>query len=191
MVFAGADSRYAAVDYFYKFNQDTELLEDMSAQYANRPSARYKHAAIAILNGKSMLVTGGRQSGKVLSDVWIFSFESGWEKTSDSGFNGEALYQHSMAWDPDTQSAWAYGGLDGNFQRNGELWRAAGNDLAWGFSKINSTSWQLDTPKSASHGMAYFGGKIYVWGGTCRDDSTLFMYTVGSNIGAGCRSRTM
>ena len=114
-------------------------------------------------------------------DVWVFSFASGWEKMSDIGFAGESLYRHSMAWDPDTQSVWAYGGLDGDFQRNGELWRADANDLASGFSKVNTNSWQIDPPNSASHGMVYFGGKIYVWGGTCGDDSTLFMYDVTRN----------
>ena len=57
-----------------------------------------------------------------------------------------------------------------------QLWRADANDLASGFLKVNATSWQINTLKSAPHGMTYFGGKISVWGGICDDDSTLFMY---------------
>jgi hypothetical protein len=29
--------------------------------------------------------------------------------------------------------------------------------------------------------MTYFNGRVYVWGGTCSDDSTLFVYDVESN----------
>ncbi|KAL9185210.1 hypothetical protein ACHAXT_002987 [Thalassiosira profunda] len=181
VVLAGADSSYAAVDHFWRFDGETEQFEDIGDQYPGGPSARYKHAAIAIQDGKTMLVTGGRQDDTVLSDIWTFSFASGWEEIRSEGFEGEALYRHSMAWDPDTQSVWAFGGLDGNFNRKGELWRADANDLASGFTKVDGSAWEVAPSKSASLGMSYFGGKVYIWGGTCNDDSTLFAYTVANN----------
>jgi len=184
VVYAGADDRFRAVDRLWRFDEETEQLEDITARYGDensRPSARFKQAAIAILDGNTMLVTGGRQGGDVLSDIWTFSFASGWEMMTDNGFSGESLYRHGMAWDPDTGTVWAFGGLDGSFQRNAELWRADAKDLASGFSKVNRTTWLIDPPKSASLGMTYFNGRVYVWGGTCSDDSALFMYDAESN----------
>jgi hypothetical protein len=106
VVYAGADDRFRAVDRLWRFDEETEQLEDISARYYgdenSRPSARFKQAAIAILDGNTMLVTGGRQGGDVLSDIWTFSFALGWVMMTDNGFAGWSLYRHGMAWDPDT-----------------------------------------------------------------------------------------
>lgn len=177
-IFGGGDVNYQAVDHFWKLSLPDHTWSDITnATSSNRPTARYKHAAVK-LSDTTMLIHGGRRGNVVLSDAWIFDAVSmGWTSLGETNVTA---YRHGMAHDTDRSTVWIYGGLDGTISRNSDMYRF---DLA---SSTMSAAIQYggSSPgRRASHALEYLPelDALLLYGGTCSTEADLLLYNVSQN----------
>lgn len=149
------------------------------------PSVRYGHAAL--LHDRSMIVTHGYyHSSKFAScfqsDTWAFDVDTHeWQQLLDSSSSvPTARFEHAVA--SDGEFMYMFGGTDGGARLNGGKTFLFGpeaemNDL-WRVNLNAPEQWEDVSGEECSrpeprceHGLAWAGGKIWLFGGLQGDES--------------------
>lgn len=183
-VFGGADRNRVATNHLWKYSLslDTWMQVELSGEEETNgsvPAPRWKHAAVAI-SDTQLLVTGGRGVGStVYGDAWVFDARvASWTQVG----NVEPVYRHGMAYDSKRNVAWIYGGLDSSLARYQSQLRRL--DLAGFVSDQDSFGGDTLPARLASHAMDYVAelDVLVMWGGTCSDDSELYVYDIVTSM---------
>lgn len=178
-VFGGADRNRVATNHLWKYSLSQDTWIEVETNSTSLPAARWKHAAVAI-SDTQFLVTGGRGVGStVYGDAWVFDVvEVSWTPVGTI----EPIYRHGMTYDSKRNVTWIYGGLDASLTRyQRQLWRM---DLSsFGFAQVAADDGDSLPARLASHAMEYVAEMdvLIMWGGTCSDDSELFVYDIVTN----------
>ena len=183
-VFGGADRNRIATNHLWKYSlsQDRWTQVVLPGTNSSVPAARWKHAAVAI-SDTQILVTGGRGVGStVYGDAWIFdAMEESWRQV---GNVLEPVYRHGMAYDLKRNIAWIYGGLDASLARyTSQLWSLDLTSFDLAQASVDLASGDALPARLASHAMEYVTEQdvLIMWGGTCSDDSELYVYDIMTN----------
>ena len=133
------------------------------------PIARYKHAAD--WDGEKLWVMGGRNNDGsdpiVFDELWSRELDGQWINHQAIGSPGP-LFRQGLAWDPEREIFWVYGGINSEGDRS---------DALHSFDP-STESWTEYDPagtrplQKASHSLVWANGYLIAWGGHATDTSS-------------------
>ena len=163
LVYGGTSWEEEETSDVHKWNLFTGTWE-LSQEDA--PGPRYKHAAAT--DGERIWVMGGRNNDGdepvVYDELWVRDGSGAWRSLPMDGSPGP-LFRQGLAWDPQLERLWVYGGINDINERSDALYSYA----------PDSETWELHTPSGdrppvmASHTLVWLEGRLLAWGGHSSD----------------------